>query len=206
MILYCVRHGETVANAAGRIQGQTDSPLSEVGWQQCRAVAAALTGLPIDAVYTSPLKRALDSAAGVADALHVSLRVEPRLMEINAGVFQGLAWPEIEGRYPAEAAAWKSHDPDFRIPQGESRRDLMQRTGEAFAAIRAAGHAQAVVVAHGGSLAAALKVLLGVPAERNPFSFYNGSISRLAWDKEVKLLSFNQLDHLHGLTGNSGDL
>ena len=47
---------------------------------------------------------------------------------------------------------------------------------------------------------------LGVPAERNPFSFYNGSISRLAWDTEVKLQTFNQLDHLHGLMGGSGDL
>ena len=206
MILYCVRHGETVANAAGRIQGQTDSPLSDLGRRQCQAVAAALAGQPIEAVYSSPLQRALDSAKCVAEALQVAIHVDERLMEINAGVFQGLSWPEIDDRYASEAARWRSHDPDFRIPHGESRRDLMRRAGEAFAAVREAGHAQALIVAHGGSLAAALKALLGVPAERNPFSFYNGSISRLVWESEVKLQTFNQLDHLQGLIGGSGDL
>jgi broad specificity phosphatase PhoE len=206
MILYCVRHGETEANASGRIQGQTDSPLSEMGRRQCQAVAAALKGLPIEAIYSSPLQRALDSAKCIADALEVKIHIDERLMEINAGVFQGLSWDEINERYAAEAVRWRSHDPDFRIPQGESRRDLMRRAGEAFAAVREAGHAQALIVAHGGSLAAALKVLLGVPAERNPFNFYNSSISRLGWDTEVKLQTFNQLDHLHGLVGGSGDL
>ncbi len=127
-------------------------------------------------------------------------------MEINAGVFQGLNWSEIEARYPSEAVRWKREEADFRIPQGESRRDLMRRTGEAFRAVREAGHAQAVIVAHGGSLAAALKVLLDVPADRNPFGLYNGSISRIAWFKEVKLQTLNQLDHLQGFTGSSGDL
>lgn len=206
MILYCVRHGETLANASGRIQGQTDSPLSDLGRRQCQAVAESLAGLPIEAVYSSPLQRALDSARCVAERLGVTLHVEPRLMEIHAGVFQGLTWPEIETRYAAEAVRWKSHDPDFRIPQGESRRELMRRAAEAFATVREAGHSQAVIVAHGGSLAAAFKALLGVPAERNPFSFYNGSISRIAWEKEVKLLTVNQLEHLQGLVGGSGDL
>jgi probable phosphoglycerate mutase len=206
MLLYCVRHGETVANAAGQIQGQTDSPLSEVGWKQCRAVAAAFAGLPIDAIYASPLHRALDSARCIAEGRRLEVCIDPRLMEIHAGVFQGLAWPEIELRYPVEAAAWKSHDPDFRIPQGESRRELMQRAAAALAAVRAAGHQRAIVVAHGGSLAAGLKALLEVPAGRNPFAFYNGAISRLSWDREVKLQTFNQTEHLAGLIGNCGDL
>ena len=162
--------------------------------------------LPVDAVYSSPLKRALDSARSVAEAQRLEVRIDERLMEIHAGVFQGLAWAEIERRYPAEAARWKSHDPDFRIPEGESRRELMIRAAEAFASVRAAGHERAVVVAHGGSLAAAFKALLEVPAARNPFAFYNGSISRLAWDREVKLQSYNQVEHLGGLVGHCGDL
>ncbi len=206
MLLYCVRHGETVANAAGQIQGQTESPLSEIGWKQCRAVAQSFAGLPIDAVYSSPLRRALDTAKCIAESLHLEVRVDPRLMEINAGVFQGLTWIEIEERYPQAAAAWRSHDPDFTIPQGESRRGLMLRAGAALSAVRAAGHKRAIVVAHGGSLAAALKQLLGVPAERNPFALYNGAISRLAWDTEVKLQTLNQTDHLGGLVGHGGDL
>ncbi len=66
MILYCVRHGETVFNAAGRIQGQTNSELSDLGRRQCELVAQALAAEPIEAVYSSPLKRALEGAQCLA--------------------------------------------------------------------------------------------------------------------------------------------
>ena len=79
-------------------------------------------------------------------------------MEINAGIFQGLIWPEINERFPEAAAAWRQ-DPDFRIPQGESRRDLMQRSCAALEAIREAGHRQAIVVAHGGAVHGRIKSL-----------------------------------------------
>ena len=89
---------------------------------------------------------------------------------------------------------------------GESRRDVMQRAGDAFQAIREAGHRQVAIVAHGGLLSAAFKVLLEIPARLNPFSLDNGSISKLAWDREVKLLSLNAIDHLHGLRHGGMDL
>lgn len=69
MKLYCVRHGETVFNMAGRIQGQFDSQLSPLGLRQCQAVAQALAGETIDAVIASPLARALQSAQVIADSL-----------------------------------------------------------------------------------------------------------------------------------------
>ncbi|HTU26526.1 MAG TPA: histidine phosphatase family protein, partial [Pirellulales bacterium] len=197
---------ETVFNAAGRIQGQTDSELSPLGWKQCQAVAAAFAGLPIDAIYSSPLRRAREGAACVADKLGLSVREDERLMEINAGVFQGLDWPDIEARYPQDAAGWRTGDPDFRIPGGESRRDLMNRMGCALRQIRESEHRQVVVVAHGGSLSAGLKVLLEIPAQRNPFTLGNGSITTVVWDREIKLMTLNVTDHLHGLIGGNGDL
>jgi 2,3-bisphosphoglycerate-dependent phosphoglycerate mutase len=206
MILYCVRHGETVFNAAGRIQGQTDSELSDLGRRQCQAVAAFFAQQPIEAIYSSPLRRAREGAQCVAEQLSLPVREDDRLMEIHAGVFQGLDWKDIEVRYPREAAAWRTQDPDFRIPEGESRRDLMHRVAAALADIRETGHRQVVVVAHGGSLAAGLKALLEIPAQRNPFSLGNGSISKLAWDHDVKLLALNLIDHLHGVLGGGGDL
>jgi broad specificity phosphatase PhoE len=206
MILYCVRHGETVFNAAGRIQGQTDSELSDLGRRQCQAVAAVFARQPIDAVFSSPLRRAREGAACVAQPLGLPVREDDRLMEIDAGVFQGLDWPRIEALYPAEAAAWRTQDPDFRIPKGESRRDLMTRMAAVFADIRESGFRQVVVVAHGGSLSAGLKALLEIPAHRNPFTLGNGSISKLAWEHEVKLLSLNLTDHLNGALGGGGDL
>lgn len=206
MKLFCVRHGETVYNMAGRIQGQFDSQLSPLGLRQCQAVAEALAIEAVDAVIASPLSRALQSAQVIADHLRLPVEVDPRLMEINAGIFQGHTWDEIEAQYAVEATQWRTQDPDYRIPQGESRRDVMQRAGAALADIREAGHRSAIVVAHGGSLSAAFKALLEIPAQRNPFSLLNASISTLAWDKDVKLLALNDVAHLRDLVSGGGDL
>jgi probable phosphoglycerate mutase len=196
MIFYCVRHGESAFNAQGRIQGQLDTPLSDVGRRQSEAVAAALAGRPIEAVFASPLRRAYETARPLADALRVEIETDARLMEIDAGVFQGKSWPEIEASYPDDARRWMAGDPDFVIPQGESRRALMLRAEAALAEIRARSFRQVAVVAHGGVLSAAFKALLGISAERHPFSLFNASISQIAWKGEVKLVTLNQIDHL----------
>jgi probable phosphoglycerate mutase len=206
MKLFCVRHGETLFNSAGRIQGQSDSQLSPLGLRQVQAVAEALAGEAIDVIIASPLSRALESARVIAEKVQAPIEIEARLMEINAGVFQGHSWEEIDQAFPQDAARWRTQDPDYRIPQGESRRDLMERGAAAFAAIREAGYRQAVVVAHGGSLSAAFKALLQIPAERNPFSLGNGSISTVVWEKDFRLLSLNETCHLHGTKSSGGDL
>jgi broad specificity phosphatase PhoE len=206
MKLYCVRHGETEFNLAGRIQGQSDSRLSDLGRRQCLAVGEALADHGIEAVLASPLKRAFESAQIIADRLRLEVRPEPRLMEIHAGLFQGHTWDEIDAKFPAESVRWRSQDPDYRIPGGESRRDIMLRTREAFCAMREAGYRQALVVAHGGSLTAAFKALLEIPAERNPFSLLNGSLSTALWDKDFKLLTLNETSHLREVSAGVGDL
>jgi 2,3-bisphosphoglycerate-dependent phosphoglycerate mutase len=196
MILYLIRHGESAFNAQGRIQGQLDPPLSDLGHRQGAALAKALAALPINAVFASPLQRARDTAAPVAAEMGLDLRTLDDLRELNAGVFQGRTWPEVHDLFPAEASRWTSQDPDFRIPDGESRRELMQRGRQALETIKAGGEKQVAVVSHGGILAAALKALLEVPAQRNPFSFFNASISKLSWDGQVRLVTLNQIEHL----------
>lgn len=206
MKLYCVRHGETLYNLAGRIQGQSDSELSPLGRRQCEAVAEALGDVEADAVISSPLSRARESAQCIADRLKLEVCLDPRLMEINAGIFQGHCWREIDEQFPGEAARWRSQDPDYRIPGGESRRDLMARSQAAFCAIHEASYRCAIVVAHGGSLSAAIKALLEIPPKRNPFKLNNGSISTVIWDDDFTLHSLNETAHLHGLVSGEGDL
>lgn len=211
MILYLVRHGESTYNVEGRLQGQSNEPrLSPLGERHAAALAAALAQQSIEAIFSSPLTRAMETARPLADALKLPIETDDRLKEINIGVFQGLLAAEIGDVHPEATARWRSGDPDFRIPGGESRRDLMQRAGAALEAIRAKSFRHVAVVAHGGVLAAALKSLLGVPAERNPFMLYNGSISRLEWESQVKLMTLNQTDHLRSagceLATRTGDL
>lgn len=215
MILYCIRHGESVFNSQGRIQGQADPPLSELGRRQSQALGRALARAPIAAVFASPLRRAYETAEAVATALQLPIRVNEALMEINVGIFQGKRWDEIADEFPEEAARWKSHDPDYVIPQGESRRQLMKRLGAAFGEIRrtcrAEGIQEAAVVAHGGALSAAFKELLEIPAARNPFSLVNSGVCKLEWpadDLNLKLLTVNDVEHLRGLEieARDGDL
>jgi broad specificity phosphatase PhoE len=206
MKLFCVRHGETLHNLAGRIQGQTDSELSDLGRRQCERVAEALSTQRFDAIIASPLKRALESARCVGERLGLEVQVDARLMEINAGIFQGLRWDEIDQRFPAEALRWRSQDPDYRIPSGESRRDTMQRVEQAFCAIRETGYRRVIVVGHGGSLSAAFKALLGIPPGRSPFVLANGSISTALWEKDFKLLALNETAHLGDTASSGGDL
>jgi probable phosphoglycerate mutase len=211
MLFYLVRHGESTFNVEGRLQGQSDEPmLSPLGQQHAHAVARAVETLRFDAIYSSPLRRAMQTARPVAEKLGLSIATDDRLKEINIGIFQGLLASEISDRHPEATARWRSQDPDFCIPGGESRRELIQRAWAALAAIRASNHERVLVVAHGGVLAAAIKALLAVPAERNPFMLYNGSISQLDWSHQVKLLTLNQTDHLRlagcELTTRTGDL
>ena len=209
MILHCIRHGESIYNAEGRIQGQSDVPLSKLGRKQSEAVAAALAGSPIEALYSSPLRRAMETARSIADAVGLEIRTDPRLKEIDAGIFQDKLRSDLEKLYPQELARWLSGDPDFVIPGGESRRMLARRGSEALEAIRQAGHDEAAVVCHGRLLVVTLQALVDFPPGQQPKALQNGSITRLQLNCQGKaeLLSLNQIDHLRGVgAGGQGDL
>jgi len=201
MLLYCIRHGQSIYNAEGRIQGQSDVPLSPLGRRQSEAVAAALARLPIDAIYASPLQRAMQTAQPLADARGLEIQTDLRLKEIDTGVFQDKIWDEIAPHHPEVAVRWRSGDIDIAFPGGESRRDLMRRGPEAFRSIFQAGHEQAVVVSHGGLLVATLKVLLDIPPLEPPLDLENGSITKFAFhgDGQVELLTLDEVDHLEHL-------
>jgi len=209
MILYCVRHGQSTHNAEGRVQGQSDVPLSDFGRRQSEAVAQALAGLPIETIYTSPLRRALETARVVADATGLEIQTDPRLKEINAGIFQDRLRADLERLYPAEFARWLSGDPDFTIPGGESRRALARRGCEALEATRMAGPEHAAVVSHVRLLVVTLEALALLPEGQPLESLHNGSITRLRLDPDGRahLLSLNQTDHLDDLdTDGPSDL
>jgi 2,3-bisphosphoglycerate-dependent phosphoglycerate mutase len=196
MILYLIRHGESVYNAEGRIQGQTDIPLSEMGLRQSQAIAAAFDRIQLDAVFCSPLQRAAQTAAPLAERQQRPIEFMDDLKEIHAGIFAGLLWGEIEQKYPEHARPWREQHPDFVIPGGESRRQLMDRGVRALQTIREHNLEHVAVVAHGGILCAGLKGLLEIPAERNPFNLFNASISRLVWKSRIQLWTLNEIEHL----------
>ena len=100
--MFLARHGETEWNRAGRRQGQFDAPLTPSGIDEVRRAAKGLRGLPIDAVFSSPLGRAFSSARLYADALGLTVVTVDELGEIHHGAMAGLSGEEIDAAFPGE--------------------------------------------------------------------------------------------------------
>ncbi len=218
MLQYLIRHGESVSNAAGRVQGQEDVELSVTGHEQADAVAAwsrslleAADAPPIEELWSSPLRRARETAEAIAAATGLPLQIDDELRELHAGIFQGHLWADLESRFPEAVARWRSGDADFAIPGGESRAQLAARGRAALERLAARPARGMIVVAHGGILTAALGSLVGkshpllAAAAERPFTklpaLANCSITRVRWPGP-ELVSFNDTAHLAGPSGS----
>ena len=158
-----VRHAETEKSGRGRCYGRLDVRLSPQGLRQAQALAAALAGPPLAAVYTSPLSRALDTARPIAAAQGLEPAVIEALAELDFGEVEGLRYDEIEAQRPELFRAWMDEPARVRFPGGEGLPNLRARVVPALAEIRAhhEGHAVAVV-AHGGVIRVVLADALGL--------------------------------------------
>lgn len=125
--LILIRHGETKWNVEGRWQGQADTPLNERGREQACQLARELSGVDIQAIYSSDLQRAMETAQPLALAAGLQIHTDVRLREINQGEWQGLRLNEIQARY-AELYQRREQDPlDIAPPGGESILQMQQR-------------------------------------------------------------------------------
>src|SRR2546430_2957786 len=126
-----LRHGDTQLSPEHRFSGQRDLPLSANGTRQAQAAARRLaTGAPIDAVVSSPLQRAVATAAIAARELGLTAAIDDDLRETDFGDWDGFTLSEIQQRWPAAAAAWR-RDPEQAPPGGESFADTACRVNRA---------------------------------------------------------------------------
>lgn len=190
--LIAIRHGETEWNSEGRFQGHLNSTLNREGLAQAQALAERMSREPFDLLLSSDLGRALQTASAVATRTGHEIVVEPRLRERRMGIFQGLTAHEVEQRYPEEYARFKSRDPDYVIPDGESMRQLYQRSVACIdeLAERHAGLTLAAV-SHGGVLAMLYRHAKAMPLDApRDFALHNTGINRFrhrlgAWQLTV---------------------
>lgn len=152
--VYLIRHGETDWNLAGRWQGHADVPLNAVGSKQARILARHLAneGVRFDAIYSSDLARAYQTAWELGAAVKVAVQLLPSLREIDLGTWSGLTYDEIRATHPTEIALLEQGQD---IPRGgaETLSALRKRVVEAVDAI-AHHHAGATLalVTHGGCI------------------------------------------------------
>lgn len=198
-----VRHGFSQANAEKRYAGIYDAPLTEEGRLQARSAAEYLKSFPVDAIYSSDITRAVDTARPISQALNLPIVTEPLLRELSGGEWEGITMAERAEKYPELAEKWENRIYECRCPGGESIEELCERACRAMEKIRAL-HPEGcvVIVSHGIFIRAALGIcragcIQGV--QEIPW-MKNASISIVEWDGDSKNITvFNSDDHLTGI-------
>lgn len=166
--LWLVRHGQTDWNLAGRWQGQaSDAPgLNDTGYAQALTIHEQLKGIEISAIYSSDLLRARQTAELIAKPMGLPVTLEPRLREINLGVWEGMPSEEIEAKYPRELAERARNPFRTRAPNGESPSEVTERVLAAINEIADKHRNESIlIVAHGISLAVIICHSEGFPME-----------------------------------------
>lgn len=163
-----VRHGETAYNREGRFQGaDSDPPLTARGREQARAVADELEGVDFDALYTSDLLRAIETAQVLAEAVGVTPRVLEGLREMSHGEWEGKTKAEILDTWPEEHAAFEEDPRGVARPGGDSYGDLAERVWPVLERLADRHRGERVlVVTHGGPIRLVLSDVTGTPLTR----------------------------------------
>jgi probable phosphoglycerate mutase len=198
--IIAVRHGETEWNVCKKQQGHRDSSLTERGVLQAQAVARGLGEYHIDHFYSSDLGRAVQTATIISHNSGLSFSTDSRLRERNLGILQGLTRQEFVQRYPSEAAQFESDDPEYVIPDGESKAQRYDRSISCIEEI-AQKHlgASICIVTHGGILMSIMHRIMNIPLSRQrSFSLYNGSINifTVSEHNEWRLQLWGDIHHM----------
>jgi probable phosphoglycerate mutase len=198
--LLLIRHGEVDANVEYRFLGRRDDPLNDTGLAQAGRIGELCESLPIDAVYSSPKERARTTAQAIADATGVALRLDPRLVELDFGDWEGLTRRQIiDGDLDRQEfiARW-DRDPTLAAPGGESLAAVQERV-VAFADDMIRSHAgeTLAVVSHMGPIKALLCAALDVPLTGARRLFLDpGTVSVVDWSTRPVVRLVNSHAHL----------
>jgi broad specificity phosphatase PhoE len=162
--LLLIRHAETALSARGRCYGVLDVELSPRGIRRAQALADVLRHEAIDAVYSSALSRAVESARPLAQSLGQELKVEEGLGELDFGRCEGMTYSEIELHYPDVYREWMTSPATVVFPGGEGLADLQRRAWATMHQLQSR-HAQGTIAVytHAGVLRAIVARLLEMP-------------------------------------------
>lgn len=177
MLIVLVRHGETEINRDGLLQGRSDRALTDLGHTQAAALAKVLPSLGPVSITSSPLLRAQQTAAPIAEACGLELVIDSRLVELDYGDWEHSAPGDIS---PSEINRLRD-DPTFAPPGGESLLAVRDRV-ESFCSEIDSGEGTMIVVSHVSPIKAAVAMTLGVGPE-------------VAWKMRIGLASISRLEH-----------
>jgi broad specificity phosphatase PhoE len=198
--VYLVRHGETAPNKNGIALGRADVPLTEHGQWQAGRIADALGGLPVAAVFSSPLQRAVETARPVAERLGIAPEVREGLIEMDVGALDGLPYARMREEYADLLVEWMGpRCAEVLMPGGERLVDVAARSWDALGEIAAAHDgAEVVVVSHNFVILVTLARAAGLDISSfRKFRHEVGAVSIIELrDGAASILSMNDTCHL----------
>ncbi|HHY35778.1 MAG TPA: histidine phosphatase family protein [Firmicutes bacterium] len=195
---YLIRHGETKANQGGIIQGHMDVPLAEIGKKEAELVGKALSVIRLDAVYSSDLSRARETAQAIVRYQKCKLILDSRLRELHCGEMQGLTLAASRERFPEFFQAFQRDPLRTKRPGGESLLDLYERSCRALEEIyRNYPEGNVAIVSHGGVIKCLMAYAAGQEVDPASPVVANASISVISRDdKGWHVLKVNDVEHL----------
>lgn len=165
--VYLIRHCEALGNAMGTIQGSTDCDVSPKGALQLEKLAERCRSIPFDAVYSSPLIRAVKTAKAAVGDRPIPILIEDDLRELHFGLMDGKRYDELGTLFPREYELFQKGFGHFCAPQGESVAEVYERMSKTFERIVRENRGKtAGIFSHGAALRALLAYLRGFPYER----------------------------------------
>jgi probable phosphoglycerate mutase len=207
--LYLIRHGQSAGNAEGRFGGHGPTPLSELGKQQAGKTAKLLAREGINAIYSSDLLRAVQTAEPLAALLDLSINTSTALRERHVGVLEGLTFDESKARFPRDYYALINRDIHHVITEGESYRQLLKRIATELETILRDHKGERIALfSHTGALCFLTLHLMGAihrGTRSTPWIITsNCGINRfeLRGPRNVRVIALNDTRHLERVTGN----
>jgi broad specificity phosphatase PhoE len=199
-----IRPGETEWNKIGRWQGIVGVPLNPQGRAQAEALSKFIRNIGLDALYSSDLRRAKDTAEIIAATANTKIIYDGRLRERSMGEWQGLTLGEIQVWYPEEYTKVQADPEGYQVPAGESRKQVAKRVHAAFQDIIARGGMTIGIISHTTAIRALLAEL--VP-DTDPYNmhFRNMSVTTIAQNEDGswKISQLDDVTHLEGIPSAS---
>ncbi len=199
MELTLVRHGETEWNRLQKCQGISDIPLNENGRSQARKLGESLRDEKIDAIFSSGLKRASETAAEIAGHHRLEVGVNENFREMDQGDFEGVEFSVIREKHRGKLKMWVENPENFRIPGGESLPEVQQRAMRGVAAIvKKWKNSRVVVVSHNLTIISLLCKFSGISMSRfRDFKISEASKTVVICDEPKYTISLlNDTSHL----------
>lgn len=204
MFVYLIRHGETLWNVEQRILGVTDIKLTETGLLQAQALAEAFRSRSIQAVYSSDLRRAFQTAKILAESHKLEVHTHVGLREMNQGEIEGLTFEELRDQQPEFLESWRQDPSRVVISGGESLVELQERAWSAVCELAKVHLDETIVlVSHNLAIVATLCRLLGLSLKRfrQLRQGFTGvtllEYTKLGWAVHY----MNVMEHLQGVEG-----